>query len=122
MAFGRRLNSMILEAFSKFIDSTKATHPPAGALPVGAADTERSCSSSTHASAPAAQGKSHFCISAPQAPTPHRTQRLPFNGNAPSKPRPPAARLGAVPGRCSPAPAGSDVLTHLRDAPSREAG
>lgn len=37
VAFARRLNLMILEVFSKFIDSTKATRPPAGAPPLGAA-------------------------------------------------------------------------------------
>lgn len=37
VAFGRRLNLMILAVFSKFIDSVKAPRPPAGAPPVGAA-------------------------------------------------------------------------------------
>lgn len=37
MTFGRRLNLTILEVFSKFIAFLKATRPPAGAPPAGAA-------------------------------------------------------------------------------------
>lgn len=119
VAFSRRLNLVILVVFSKFTDSVKATHSPARALPVGAAGHgAQLLQQHSRGSSRVLQlrGKSHFCISTPRAapPLPCTALCLPSSGNAPSNPQegpwPPAARLGAVPGRCSPAQPGASGL------------